>query len=215
MSKVEEVSLKPKTISDPEAAHDKKPRNNRCCCCLITTAIILLSLIVLSIILAFTVFKVKDPTTTLVSTKVTGVSPRVDLPTLKVEMNITLDLKLSVHNPNRYSFKHGTGQSLVYYQNDQVAVADITAGNIGEKKSSGIDATVIVEADKFTSNTRGLISDVAAGTMRFDVYTRLPGRVTLLGFIKRHVVATSTCHLDIQISNLTVTSQVCKNKAKL
>ncbi|KAF9594091.1 hypothetical protein IFM89_027382 [Coptis chinensis] len=129
-------------------------------------------------------------------------------------MNITLDLKLSVHNPNHYSFKHGTGYSQVYYQNDEVANVDIAPGNIGEKESSGIDATVIVAAQNFTSNTSGLISDVMAGMMSFDVETRLPGRVKIL-FIKKHVVTISTCHLDVQLTNLTVTSQVCKSKAKL
>ncbi|PIA59697.1 hypothetical protein AQUCO_00400533v1 [Aquilegia coerulea] len=214
MTKTEEQSLNKRTTTELEGQQmksTKKPFYKRPCCG-ITTAILLLLLITI-IILIFTVFKVRDPTITLTSTTVSGVAPRVDLPTLRVELNITLDLKLSVKNKNYASFKYGKGVSQVNYRGNQVGDVEIEPGKMGSRSTGTVTAELTLEADKF--NMTSLVSDVIAGQLSMEIRTRLPGRATILGFIKKHITALSNCQVDIQVPSFEVSKQECKNKAKL
>lgn len=214
MSKVEEQTLNnPKSLElENQTVQKTKPPFYKSLCFLITTAILLLLLLVI-IILIFTVFKTKEPTTKLVSTKVSGVAPRVSFPTVRIELNISLDLVLNVYNPNHASFKHGRGSSQVYYLENQVGEVDIAPGNIGAKGSEDINARLTLEAEKFDMTS--LIRNFVSGKLSFEIRTRVPGRATILGFIKKHLTSMSTCHLDVQVPSLDVSKQECKSKAKL
>ncbi|KAF5200958.1 Late embryogenesis abundant (LEA) hydroxyproline-rich glycoprotein family [Thalictrum thalictroides] len=213
MEKTEEQSLNKRAIEveGQQRKSMKKPFYKRPCCG-ITTAIILLLLITI-IILIFTVFKPKDPKITLLSTTVSGIAPRVIFPTLQVELNITLDLKLSVKNKNYASFKYGDGVSVVNYRCNRVGDVDVEPGRMGSRSTGTVEARLTLEAEKF--NMTSFVSDVLAGQLSFEIRTRLPGRVTIIGFIKKHIVALSNCQVDIQIPSFVVSRQQCKNKAKL
>ncbi|PIA60218.1 hypothetical protein AQUCO_00300015v1 [Aquilegia coerulea] len=172
-------------------------------------------LLIILLILIFTVFKIEDPEIKLVSTTVSGIVPRVTNPNLRlqVELNITLDIKIEVHNPNYFSFKLGEGTSQVYFHSDQVADVDILPGHIGSKSSDMLECRLILEADKF--NMTSLIRDVFSGELDIEMRAKLPGRVTILGFIKKHVVASTDCQLGIQVPSLNLTKQDCHQKVKL
>lgn len=200
------LELENQTVKKTKRPFYKQP------CLLITIAILLLVLLVI-IILIFTVFKAKQPTTKLVSAKFSGVAPRVSFPAIKIELNISLDLVLNVYNPNHVSFKHGRGSSQVFYLADQVGEVDVAPGNIGAKGSEDIPVRLTLEADKFDMTS--LARDVLGGMMSFEIRTRVPGRATILGFIKKHVISVSTCHLDVQVPSFDVSKQDCKSKAKL
>ncbi|XP_043717862.1 uncharacterized protein LOC122665792 [Telopea speciosissima] len=173
---------------------------------------ILLLLIIL--ILSFTVFKAKDPTTQVVSVTVDGVSPEVILPQFKVELNITLNLQILVHNPNHASFKHGPGTTVVYYNGTQVAVGDISPGTVPATGSETFANKLNLQADRFVSEISELISDLMAGEFEVETKSTVPGRVKFLGIFHKHVVSLSDCRIVIGISNLKVRSQECNNKIK-
>ncbi|OUZ99646.1 Late embryogenesis abundant protein [Macleaya cordata] len=207
--------------TDPEQSEiqkhnrQKAVRKRRCCIALISVLLLFLTLFIIILILAFTVFKPKDPKTEVLSTKIDGISPRVSFPALKIELNITVDLEILVHNPNRASFKHGQGQSLVFYRDNQIGEVDIFPGRIPARGSETLKSRLTLEADKFGSDLSRLISDVLAGEMVIETKTRVPGRVTFLGFIKKHAVALSNCQITIGFPDLKVRQQQCKNKTKL
>ncbi|KAM4079145.1 hypothetical protein ACB094_09G094500 [Castanea mollissima] len=106
----------------------KRKRKRRCLMALGIPLILIFLLFIIILILALTVFKTKSPKTTLVSASLDGVAPSVSLPSAQIELNITVDLKILVKNPNHVSFKHGQGKSYLLYEGNQVGEADIYPG---------------------------------------------------------------------------------------
>lgn len=195
----------------------KKP-NKRKRSCLIAIGVILfliMLIFIVCLILALTVFKPKQPRTTVVSATVDGVAPRVSFPAVKIELNITVDLVILIENRNHASFKHGAGKTLLLYQGIQVGDADLDPGNIPARGNATLPARLTMQADRLASKMSNLVSDALSGEFVIETKSSIPGRITLLGFIKKHAVAKSDCQLTIGFPNLKVKSQVCKNKTKL
>ncbi|PON88612.1 Late embryogenesis abundant protein [Trema orientale] len=192
-----------------------KARRRRCLIAVGATIIVLIMvLFVVILVLALTVFKPKEPKTELLSAAVNGVSPRLSFPVIRIELNVTLDLKILVRNRNYASFRHGGGKSVLLYREHQVGEADFFPGNIPARGSATLPCRLTIEVDELGSDLGGLISDVLAGELAMETRTRIPGRVTFLGFIKKHVVAVSVCQFTVGLTDLKVRSQVCKSKTE-
>lgn len=197
--------------------HLTKP-NKRKRSCLIAIGVVLfliLLLFIIALILALTVFKTRQPITQILSASVDGVAPRISFPAVQIELNITLDLMILVENRNHASFKHGTGKTFLLYQGNQVGDADLYPGFIPSRGNSTLPCRLTLQADRLANNMSNLISDVLGGEFVLETRTRIPGRVTFLGFIKKHAVAVSECQLTIGFPDMKVKTQVCKSKAKL
>ncbi|KAJ3680976.1 hypothetical protein LUZ60_015465 [Juncus effusus] len=205
------------STTKPTTDPTPKPKTRRRCClytCL-SLLFLLILLIIIVVILIFTVFKVRDPTISLTSTRLSGIAPRVTLPAFSIDLNITLDIIVTVKNPNRASFTHGTGQTNLLYRGTQVGQAVIEPGRIPDHGSGPVRLTLTLEADQFADKLGNLITDVLNGSISFDSNTTIPGRVTILGFIKHHAVAKSTCHVEIGVPDMKVKSQDCDSKTTL
>lgn len=206
-----------------EQKHDQEqvvliPNKKRRHCCVISTAIVLLLLVVLvtvSLVLALTVFKTKDPRTKLVSASLEGISPRVTFPAINIQLNVTLDLKILVENRNYAKFKHQEGTSFLLYEGKEVGETEIFPGLIPARGSATLPCRLTLQTDKLASNVTGLIGDLMGGEISMEAVTQVPGRVTFLGIIKKHIVAKSRCQFTFGFPDLKIKSQVCKNKAKL
>ncbi|KAL6278363.1 hypothetical protein ACE6H2_021964 [Prunus campanulata] len=197
--------------------HLNKP-NKRKRFCLIAIGVVLfliLLLFIIALILALTVFKTRQPRTQILSASVDGVAPRISFPAVQIELNITLDLMILVENRNHASFKHGTGKTFLLYQGNQVGDADLYPGFIPARGNSTLPCRLTLQADRLANNMSNLISDVLGGEFVLETRTRIPGKVTFLGFIKKHAVAVSECQLTIGFPGMKVKRQVCKSKAKL
>uniref|UniRef100_A0A2C9VBK1 Late embryogenesis abundant protein LEA-2 subgroup domain-containing protein n=1 Tax=Manihot esculenta TaxID=3983 RepID=A0A2C9VBK1_MANES len=181
-----------------------KPRSRRRCC-----------LIVVILILALTVFKAKDPRVQVLSASIEGVSPRISFPVITIELNVTLNLTLRLHNPNHASFKHGPGKSSLLYQAKQVGEAELNSGFIPSTGTVTIPCRLTIEADKLASNLKSLISDILSGHLVMETRTTIPGRVNFLGIFKKHAVATSACKFTIAFPAMKIQDQECKSKTKL
>ncbi|XP_039002049.1 uncharacterized protein LOC120128443 [Hibiscus syriacus] len=172
----------------------RKAYKSRC----LTVASVLLGCLLLSsiivLILAFTVFKAKQPRTKLISAALDGVSPRISFPVVNIQLNITLNLQFLVENPNHASFKHGPGKSFLLYRGDQFGEADIPPGDIPARSSATFSSRLVLQVDEMASNITALIDDVLNGELVVDTRTRIPGRVTFLKVFKKHAVVTSECH---------------------
>ncbi|EHA8590779.1 hypothetical protein COCNU_scaffold024094G000010 [Cocos nucifera] len=178
--------------------------------------LLLLVLGVVILVLYLTLFMPRDPTTELVSSRVAGVSPRITImPTVRIEINVTLDLDVLVHNPNRAAFDHAQGHTILRYRGTQVGDADVAPGRVPQRGDGHVQLTLRVEGDRFAVDLGSLIADVAAGEFAFDSSTRIPGRLIFLGFIKHHAVAESECHMVIGVPDLKVKSQECSHETKL
>lgn len=193
----------------------QKKRKRRCRIAVGVTLLIIILVFLIALILALTVFKPKQPRTQVLSATLDGVAPRVSFPAIKIELNITLDLKLLVENKNHASFKHGAGTSYLLYRGKQVGEVQISPGNIRAMGSSTLPCRLTLEVDQFASDLSTLISDVLAGELVINTHTTIPGRVTFLGFIKKHAVALSDCQFTMDVVQMKIKSQVCKQNTKL
>lgn len=181
--------------------------------CCITAAILLLVLVAVAITLAFTVFRRRHPQTTLIYTHVFGVSPSLSLPSLKVQLNVSLGLLLLVRNPNYASFRHDAGESLLSYHGQPVGRADVAPGVIPARGSGKVAVQVKIGEDQgYATDLGPLVMDALAGELGVDASTTIPGRVTLLGVIKRDMVATSECHLVIGFPEMELRRRECTEK---
>lgn len=195
----------------------QKKLKKRRVCVMVTGAVLLLLivLVIVAIILAFTLFKTKEPKTKIVSATLEGVAPSVTFPAINIQINVTLDLKIEVENRNRASFKHEGGKSLLLYEGKQVGETDIYPGLIASRGSTTLPCRLTLQAEKLASNLTNFIGDLMGGEISMDTVTKIPGRVTFLGFIKKHIVAKSNCQFNVSIPDMKIKSQVCKSKAKL
>ncbi|XP_031261965.1 uncharacterized protein LOC116120166 [Pistacia vera] len=190
----------------------KSQRKRRCLIAIGAIILLIFLLFVVVLILALTVFKTKQPKTQLQSAKVEGIAPRVTLPTLNFQLNLTLDLQILVENPNHASFRHGTGNSILVYRGDQVGEADIYPGLIPSDGSTTLPCRLTVQVDKFASDITTLIGDIMGGQVVMETHTKIPGRINFLGIFKKHVVTSSDCKFTIGFPAMNITNQECKNK---
>lgn len=201
--------------------HREKQRLRRrrgclCCACLLVT-LVLLGVVLL--ILFLTVLRVRDPKTRLVSAKLVGLAPRLTFPALSIQLNVTVLLTVSVHNPNPASFTFlSGGHTDLTYRGVHVGDAEIDPGRIPSKGDGEVKMALTLQADKFVSSGGAmaqLISDVEAGSLPVDASTRIPGRVAVFGVFKRHAVAYSDCSFVFGIAEMGVRSQQCSDHTKL
>ncbi|KMZ65521.1 harpin-induced like protein 29 [Zostera marina] len=178
-----------------------------CCASLVITIAIVI------IILAFTVFKKKDPTITVNDITITGVSPDIDLPSLSIDFNITLSVNSTVYNPNRASFKHYPGTVDIFYREADIGYVIVEEGTIPERGSEEVMSNVTLTVDSFgqMNLTEYLIRDLLGGEIKFDTTARIPGKVTILGFVKVNIVAKSVCHIVVGIPTFEVKEQKCSS----
>ncbi|KAK6118167.1 hypothetical protein DH2020_048068 [Rehmannia glutinosa] len=136
----------------------------------------------------------------------------LDIARLRVFLNVTLDIAISVNNPNRVGFKYTNSTAFLRYKGNDVGEVPVPAGKIGARDTRSMNLTLTLMADRLLSNS-ALYTDVISGTLPFQTYIRLAGKVRILFNI--HVVTYTTCDLDIDLANRNVSSQKCHYKTKL
>ncbi|MED6217107.1 hypothetical protein PIB30_014564 [Stylosanthes scabra] len=181
--------------------------------CLLITGIVM-AIILLIVILAMTVFKAKHPINTVDSLKLQDLKVSLDIARLRVDLNVTLDVDVSVKNPNKVGFKYSDSSAQLNYRGQQVGEVPIPAGEISADETKGFNLTLTIMADRLISNSQ-VYSDVISGSLPLSTYLRMSGKVSILGFIKVHVVSSTTCDFAVNLSNRTVGKQECQYKTKL
>ncbi|KAL6529161.1 hypothetical protein OROGR_014784 [Orobanche gracilis] len=193
------------------ASPNSKRSRRKSCICLSVIALIL-ALGFLFLILGLTVLKVKRPRTTVDFVSLQDLDFSLDIARLRVRLNVTLDLGISLTNPNRVGFKYTNSTAFLRYRAADVGEVPISAGKIGARDTHPLNLTLTLMADRLLFNS-ALYTDVVSGTLPFQTYVRIPGKVRLLFNI--HVITYTTCDLEISLANRTVSNQKCHYKAKL
>ena len=188
-------------------------RKRRNVCLAVTTGVVI-GVVLLIVILAFTVFKARRPVSTVDSVKLQDLHVGLDIVRLKVDLNVTLDVDVSVNNPNKVGFKYSDSTAMLNYRGQLVGEAPLQAGKISAGETTAMNLTLTIMADRLLSNSQ-VYSDVTSGRLPLDTFIKLSGKVTILGFIKIHVVSSTSCDFAINISNRTVGDEVCRYKTKL
>ncbi|CAL0329472.1 unnamed protein product [Lupinus luteus] len=181
--------------------------------CLVVSAV-LIAIVLLFVILGFTVFKAKHPITTVDSVTLKNLDVNLDILRLRVDLNVTLNVDASVENPNKVGFKYSDSTALLNYRGKLIGEAPLPAGEISSDETKGFNLTLTIMADRLLSDSQ-LYSDFTSGTLPLNTFLTISGKVNILGFIKVHVVSSSSCDFAVDISNKTVGKQECQYKTKL
>ncbi|XP_073307220.1 uncharacterized protein [Primulina huaijiensis] len=190
-----------------------RPRKSRRrCICLSATAATVIGLLLLFLILGLTVFKPKDPIINVDSVALAGLDFSIDITNLRVHVNVTLNITVTVKNPNRVGFQHDTSTAFLRFRGHDVGQALVPSGKIGARHSSNMNITLTLFADRVASDP-DFYNDAISGKLPFQTYIRLPGKARLIFNI--HVVAYATCDLVIDVFTQAVASQTCHYKTKL
>ncbi|OEL37930.1 hypothetical protein BAE44_0001048 [Dichanthelium oligosanthes] len=175
-------------------------RKRRCalCCggCCVTTVVVVGVVI---LVLALTVFKVKDPRLTMNDVWLTAISagPGAGFGT-PVAANATLTADVSIKNPNAAAFKFSQTETDVYYKGETVSVAYAPAGRVGADRTLRMNVTVDLLADRLARamNSTGLLF---GQEYDLDTYTQINGTVDVLGIIKKHIEIKLNCSVIIEL----------------
>ncbi|EES19842.1 hypothetical protein BDA96_09G217000 [Sorghum bicolor] len=175
-----------------------------CCggCCL--TTVVVIGVVIL--VLALTVFKVKEPRLTVNNVWLTAISaapgsipaPGTGTIPAPVATNATLTADVSIENPNAAAFKFSETETDVYYKGQTVSVVFAPAGRVGAHGTDRMNVTVDLLADRLARvmNGTGL---VFGQEYDFDTYTEINGTVNVLGIIKKDIEIKLNCTVVVQV----------------
>ncbi|CAN0880052.1 hypothetical protein LINGRAHAP2_LOCUS13436 [Linum grandiflorum] len=201
---------------DPFTAVKLQKKRRRRYVCLGTTAAVIILLILIALILALTVFKAKRPVITVNSVSLDDLSFSMDLVRLAVHVNLTLDLYLTVRNPNKVGLKYSNSSASLSYRGQEVGQVPIPAGRVSADSDTAFNSTLTVMADRLLSNSQ-LYADVLSGggAIPLNTYAKIKGKVSVLKIFNVRVTSTSTCQFTVFLSNRTIGDQTCNYKTKL
>lgn len=189
----------------------KRHRKWTCCAgCFILTLLAL----VIAIIVVVTAFKVRDPTIRVNNATLQNLTFTVQFPSFTPDVNLTIRLNVSVHNPNQASFVYTNSSSLLYYHGLDVGEAPIPAGSIGADGDENIGLTLTILAGEFLRSSQ-LVTDFTNNQIPLHSVTTVSGRVKAFSVYKHHASSTATCDLIVFIANSTLSNFNCQYQVKL
>ncbi|KAI5073021.1 hypothetical protein GOP47_0011034 [Adiantum capillus-veneris] len=181
-----------------------------CCVCLV----VLLGLVIL--ILAFTVFKAREPVISVEQVELGSLAlPSSGLNISDLHLNLSLNVGVSVYNPNHASFRYSNSTSYMFYRQLAVGQASIPAGKIGARATQILHSTIKLNASSSLLLEPHLFSDLAAGSFPMSTYALVSGRVNVLNIFKHHARASSVCTMAIDIASRSVQNMTCSSHVKL
>uniref|UniRef100_A0A1D1Z7T9 Uncharacterized protein yyzM n=1 Tax=Anthurium amnicola TaxID=1678845 RepID=A0A1D1Z7T9_9ARAE len=199
----------------------RRRRAVRCCACCGVTVVVL-GIVIL--VLALTVFKVKDPVMTMNSLTLAGINAgvgsRIDR---LLQLNATVVADISIKNPNAASFRFHNSTTEFYYQGETVGVAYAPSGTARARRTVRMNVTVDVFADRVAAVANanpGVTVGVLMGdavSLNLSTYTGLSGRVNVWGIYKRNLDIRMNCTMTLEYVMFTrqeITNRVCKASVK-
>ncbi|KAM0834324.1 hypothetical protein ACQ4PT_063674 [Festuca glaucescens] len=170
-----------------------KRRRALCCCGCCVTSVAVVGIVVL--VLALTVFQVKDPVFTM---------NRVTLEDVDGDflgaVNATLSADVSIKNPNVASFRYGRSETDFYYGGETVGVAYAPDGEVGAGRTVRMNVTLDALADRISPHV-GLTDLVFGQEYDLTSYTEISGRVSVLGIYKRDLHIKVNCSITLEVSS--------------
>ncbi|GKD83173.1 late embryogenesis abundant protein, LEA-14 [Tanacetum coccineum] len=188
--------------------NNRRKRKRRTCICISITVAIFLLIALLILILALTLFKPKKPVTRVNSIKIKHLDASVNLLPLRVSLNVSLGLDLSIKNPNKVRVKFRNSSAVILYKGQEIGDVPIPAGEIGSEGTMQMNLTLTVFADRLLTNM-DVYGDVINGNLPVSTYTRITGRARILNLFNIRIVSVSSCDLNISILNRSVSNQTC------
>ncbi|KAF7151166.1 hypothetical protein RHSIM_Rhsim02G0236600 [Rhododendron simsii] len=189
----------------------KKQRHRQyvqCCGCIV--ALMLIQAVVL-LVLIFTVFRIKDPKLKMNSVRISS----TNLSSLTALTNITVTADVSIKNPNVAAFKFSNvTTTTVYYGGVAVGEGRNPPGVAAARRTLRLNVTVELAVGKLLEVAR-LGSDLRFGELNVSTYTRVGGRVKILGLFKKNVVVKMNCTMSVNVTSQEIRDQSCWRRVSI
>ncbi|KAL9167576.1 hypothetical protein ABFS82_05G107300 [Erythranthe guttata] len=195
------------------------PAHHRRCikCCGCSTAIFLIVFTTI-LILMFTVFRVKDPILKMNSTNITiqGMDNNSTTPStfFGPGLNLTIEARVSIKNPNVASFKFDNTTTIMYYDGSVIGETQGPFGEVGPRRTLRMDVSIELMVDKIVGVGR-FKSDISVGLLPISSYTRINGRVKISSAIRRIFVVKLNCTMNLNVSSRWIQDQNCRRRVSL
>lgn len=190
-------------VFPPDSKKQRHRKYVQCCGCI--TALLLIQAVVL-LVLIFTVFRIKDPKLKMNSVRISG----LDSTNLSSQLaNITVTADVSIKNPNVVAFKFSNiTTTTVYYGGVAVGEGRNPPGVAAAQRTLRLNVTVELVVGKLLGVER-LGRDLRFGELNVTTYTRVGGRVKILGLFKKHVVVKMNCTMSFNVTSREIGYQSC------
>ncbi|KAK9145263.1 hypothetical protein Sjap_005166 [Stephania japonica] len=98
--------------------------------------------------------------------------------------NITIDVHVSVKNPNFVSFRYDNGTTTLFYHETKVGEGKTPAGVVNARRTRRMNLSLKMVTARMLEE-KALGSEIRSGAMIMSSYTNLNGRVKILGAFKK------------------------------
>ncbi|KAG6536677.1 late embryogenesis abundant protein At1g64065-like [Zingiber officinale] len=173
-------------------------------CCLV----LLLLLIVALAVVYFVVLRPRDPR---VEFAFVGLRQIQFQPPPNFRLNLSLDVDVSVRNPNFASFDYDVGTALVFYRGALVGQAPVEARDIGARSTETLRAAPVLNVAAMAAD-RSFAGDVAAGALQLQSSTSLRGRVKVVGIFRRRASIFTACDIRVALFAGGMVAADCRSK---
>ncbi|CAA7016887.1 unnamed protein product [Microthlaspi erraticum] len=204
-------------VSNESLSHNKNALGRRrngikCLICVTATSLILVTIV---LTLIFTVFRVKDPIIKLNGVTVNGLDSTIGTQIQLLGTNISLIVDVSVKNPNTASFRYSNTTTDIYYKGTVVGEARGPPGKARAHRTVRMNMTVDIMTDRLLSDP-GLAREVMlSGLVNVWSYTRVSGKVKILGMVKKNVTVKMNCTMAVNVTRQAIQDVECKKKIDL
>ncbi|KAE8803624.1 Harpin-induced protein [Hordeum vulgare] len=172
------------------------------CCSVLLALIVVLAIVFVA--LYFTVFRPRSPhvVATVVSTRVSHFNVTPDFPIVLPRLNMSMDVDVTVKNPNYAAFRYGDVVTELTYHGLPVGQSVVLAGEVGARTTQTVGATVVVQADKvvfspdFIGDVLPKLLDLPDIMLPFQTRTTVAGKAVVLGTFKIRASSAVTCSVS-------------------
>ncbi|CAF2093554.1 unnamed protein product [Brassica napus] len=197
--------------TNKQALHRRRNRI-KCLICVTLTSIILIT-IVLSLV--FTVFRVKDPIIKMNGVTVNGLDSTTGTQIQLLGTNISMIVDVSVKNPNSASFRYSNTTTDIYYKGTVVGEAHGPPGKARAHRTVRMNMTVDIMIGRFLMDPSLAREVSGSGLLNVWSYTRVGGKVKILGIVKKHVTVKMNCTMAVNITRQAIQDTKCKKDIDL
>ncbi|KAJ4872949.1 Late embryogenesis abundant (LEA) hydroxyproline-rich glycoprotein family [Raphanus sativus] len=185
----------------------------KCLLCVIVTSLILTTIV---LTLVFTVFRVKAPIIEMNGVTVNGQDSTAGTQIQLLGTNISMVVDVSVKNPNYVTFRYSNTTTDIYYKGVVVGEARGPPGKARAHRTARMNMTVDIRIDRLVSEP-GLVREVlgSSGLVNLWSYTRISGKVKIMGIVKKHATVKMNCTMAVNISRQAIQDVECKNNIDL
>ncbi|EEF51261.1 uncharacterized protein LOC8287449 [Ricinus communis] len=174
-------------------------RHRNCIKCFGCCTAFLLIIAVTILILFFTVFHVKNPVIKMNEITLLQLELNKD-GSLRNGTNVTLELDISVKNPNVAPFRFNNFTTTVLYGGNNVGEARTPSGTAKARRTVHMNVTVDLIPEKILQ-VPGLLQDVSSGNLTMNSSTVIGGKVKILKIVKKYLVVEVNCSVTYNFSS--------------